>query len=268
MATTYKVLGQIAGTSDIYNTISNKALTSNVATLTTPTAHGYAIGDVVTVAGVDTTFDGTYVVASIPTTTTFTYALTATNVTSAGVSPVGIISKVTASSGVAINNKVKKNTVATLTTSSSHGLAIGDTVYVAIGDTAIQGRFTVTGIPSATLFTVLSGGSDIASAACGGAFGKINTALTTLYTVPATTSTVVSTLAIANRGAASATYRVAIRPAGASIANTHYIAFDSTIAANDGILLTIGMTLATTDVVSVSSSTPDLTFNLFGSEIS
>jgi len=268
MATTYKVLGQVAGTASTYNTITNKALTSNVATLTVATAHGYAVGDVVTIGGVDTTFDGTYVVASIPTTTTFTYALTATNVTSAGVSPAGIISKVTATSGVTISNKYKKNTVATLTTSASHGLALGDTVYIAIGDTAIQGRFTVTGVPSATLFTVLSGGADITSAACGGAFGKIGIPLTSLYTVPAATSTVVSTLSIANRGATAATYRVAIRPAGASIATTHYIAFDSSVASNDSILLTIGMTLATTDVVSVSGSTVDLTFNLFGSEIS
>ena len=91
---------------------------------------------------------------------------------------------------------------------------------------------------------------------------------TTLYTVPASTSTVVSTLAIANRGAAAATYRVAVRPAGASIANTHYIAYDASILANDGILLTIGMTLAATDVVTVRASTADTTFNLFGSEIS
>lgn len=91
---------------------------------------------------------------------------------------------------------------------------------------------------------------------------------TTLYTVPASTSTVVSTLAIANRGAAAATYRVAVRPAGASIANTHYIAYDASILANDGILLTIGMTLAATDVVTVRASTADTTFSLFGSEIS
>ena len=91
---------------------------------------------------------------------------------------------------------------------------------------------------------------------------------TTLYTVPASTSTVVSTLAIANRGATAATYRVAVRPAGASIANTHYIAYDASILANDGILLTIGMTLAATDVVTVRASTADTTFSLFGSEIS
>lgn len=108
MAYIYKVLGQVAGTSDTYNTISNKALTSNVATLTTGSAHGYAIGDVVTVGGVDTVFDGTYVVASVPTTTTFTYARTNANVTSAAVSPVGIASRNIALSGVAISNKYKR----------------------------------------------------------------------------------------------------------------------------------------------------------------
>jgi glucose-6-phosphate dehydrogenase assembly protein OpcA len=91
---------------------------------------------------------------------------------------------------------------------------------------------------------------------------------TTLYTVPAATSTVASTICIANRAATSATYRIAIRPAGASIATTHYIAYDSTVGPNDGILLTIGITLAATDVVTVRASSADLTFNLFGSEIS
>ena len=94
MAKTYKVLGQIStGSSKTYNTISNKVLTSNVATLTTGGLHGYAIGDVATISGVDTTFDGTYVVASIPTATTFTYSLTSASVASASVSPVGIVTE-------------------------------------------------------------------------------------------------------------------------------------------------------------------------------
>jgi len=91
---------------------------------------------------------------------------------------------------------------------------------------------------------------------------------TTLYTVPSATSTVVSTITVCNRSAVSITYRIAIRPAGASIANQHYIAYDATVAANDGILLTIGISLATTDVVTVYASTSNATFNLFGSEIS
>jgi hypothetical protein len=63
-------------------TITNKALTSNVATLTTSAAHGFAVGMEITVSGVDATFNGTYTITTVPTTTTFTYAKTASNVTS------------------------------------------------------------------------------------------------------------------------------------------------------------------------------------------
>jgi cytoskeletal protein CcmA (bactofilin family) len=73
----------------ITNTVTNKALTSNVATLTTGTAHTYRAGDVVVVSSVDATFNGTYSIIAVPTSTTFTYAKTNANVTSAAVSPVG-----------------------------------------------------------------------------------------------------------------------------------------------------------------------------------
>ena len=69
--------------------INNKALTSNVATLTTTAAHGLCVGMEITITGVDATFNGTYTITGVPTTTTFTYAKTATNVTSTAVSPVG-----------------------------------------------------------------------------------------------------------------------------------------------------------------------------------
>ena len=69
--------------------ISNKALTSNVATLTTTAAHGLSTGMQITISGVDATFNGSYRITSVPTSTTFTYAKTATNVTSTPVSPVG-----------------------------------------------------------------------------------------------------------------------------------------------------------------------------------
>jgi len=70
-------------TSPIVATVSNKSLTSNVATLTTSAVHTYLAGDVVTITGVDSTFNGTFNIISVPTTTTFTYAKTAANVTSA-----------------------------------------------------------------------------------------------------------------------------------------------------------------------------------------
>ena len=94
------------------------------------------------------------------------------------------------------------------------------------------------------------------------------TTATTLYTVPASTSTVVSTITICNQAASSDSYRIAIRPAGAALAAQHYIAYNGAIPAYDTISLTLGITLATTDVVTVYAGTANLSFGLFGSEIS
>jgi hypothetical protein len=76
---------------DSTKTITNKALTSNIATLTTGTAHGFEVGQSVTVSTVDSTFNGTYTITAVPTTTTFRYAKTATDVASTAVSPVGSV---------------------------------------------------------------------------------------------------------------------------------------------------------------------------------
>ena len=69
--------------------ITNKALTTNVATLTTSAVHGLSVGMQITISGVDATFNGEYRITGVPTTTTFTYAKTATNVVSTPVSPAG-----------------------------------------------------------------------------------------------------------------------------------------------------------------------------------
>ena len=94
------------------------------------------------------------------------------------------------------------------------------------------------------------------------------TTATTLYTVPSSTSTVVSTITICNQAASADTFRIAIRPTGATLAAQHYIAYNTPIPANDTISLTIGVTLGTTDVITVYAGTTNLSFNLFGSEIS
>lgn len=91
--------------------------------------------------------------------------------------------------------------------------------------------------------------------------------LTSLYTVPAATSTVTSTLSVCNHGGVSTTVRVAVRPAGAGIANQHYILYDTAVSANDTLFFTLGLSLATTDVVSVYSGTATVSFNLYGTEI-
>jgi len=90
---------------------------------------------------------------------------------------------------------------------------------------------------------------------------------TTLYTVPSATSAVCSTLVICNQAASAATFRIAVRPAGAAIATPQYISYDTNINANDSITMTIGITLATTDIITVRANTTTVSFNLFGSEL-
>jgi len=101
--------------------------------------------------------------------------------------------------------------------------------------------------------------------------GQVNpaaTTATTLYTVPASTSTVVSTVVIANQTATAATFRLSVRPAGAAQTAAMYIAYDITVGASDSTALTLGITMATTDVLTVYGSTATLSFTAFGSEIS
>lgn len=93
------------------------------------------------------------------------------------------------------------------------------------------------------------------------------TTATALYTCPASTQTVISTISVCNRGSSAGTFRISVRPNGATLANQHYIAFDAAIAAKDTIFITVGATIDAADVVEVYASTADFSFNAFGSEI-
>jgi hypothetical protein len=99
--------------------------------------------------------------------------------------------------------------------------------------------------------------------------GNVNpasTTATTLYTVPAATSTIVSTINVCNQGA-TGSFRIAVRPAGATLGASHYIAYDTPIPATDSVALTMGITLAATDVITVYASSATMSFLAFGSEI-
>lgn len=101
--------------------------------------------------------------------------------------------------------------------------------------------------------------------------GQVNpsaTTLTTLYTVPSAKEAVVSSISVANLTATAATFRLAVRPAGEAIANKHYIGYDITVGASDSTIITVGLTLATTDVISVYASTANVAFQAFGDEAS
>lgn len=130
-----------------FASVTNKALTSNVATLTTAVAHGLSVGQTVGITNVDATFNGTFVVLSVPTTTTFTYAKTATDVASAAVT----------SSWTITNKALNVNTLvadtATITTSTPHGFVAGNYVTISGVDTTFNGTYEVLTVPTTTTFT-------------------------------------------------------------------------------------------------------------------
>lgn len=94
------------------------------------------------------------------------------------------------------------------------------------------------------------------------------TTATDIYTVPSATQVVISTLVIANRATTDATYRIAVRPNGATLANQHYVAYDVTVGGSDSTNLTLGITMDAADVLTVYASTANLTFSAFGTELS
>jgi hypothetical protein len=91
---------------------------------------------------------------------------------------------------------------------------------------------------------------------------------TTAYTVPASTETVISTIFVCNRGTDASTFRIAVRPNAATLANQHYIAYDVLILGSTSTAITVGVTMDAADVLTVRSSSTALSFNVFGSELS
>ena len=99
--------------------------------------------------------------------------------------------------------------------------------------------------------------------------GQLNpsaTSLTALYTVPAATSTTCSTLVVCNQSTAGS-FRVSVAVAGAADNAKQYLYFDTAIPANSSWNFTLGISLATTDVVRVYASSANMSFNLFGVEV-
>jgi hypothetical protein len=92
--------------------------------------------------------------------------------------------------------------------------------------------------------------------------------LTTVYTVPSATETVVANISITNIGGTDAFFRIAIRPNGATIDDKHYIVYNAGILGYSYEFLTMPITLDAADVISVYSSSGSVSFNVFGSEIS
>ena len=92
---------------------------------------------------------------------------------------------------------------------------------------------------------------------------------TTLYTVPSSTQTVVSTIAVCNQTATSVTFRIAVRPAADSTTTAkHWVVYGATVPPSDSTMLTLGLTLAAGDKIQIYASSANMSFSAFGSELS
>lgn len=94
------------------------------------------------------------------------------------------------------------------------------------------------------------------------------TTATDVYTVPSATEAVVSTIVIANRAGTAGTYRISVRPDGDAQTNAMYLAYDVALPAYDSTTLTLGITMDAADVLTVYTSSADMSVNVFGTEIS
>lgn len=91
--------------------------------------------------------------------------------------------------------------------------------------------------------------------------------LTDAYTVPASTSAVISTITVANRSATATSFRISVAPNGAADSNEQYLYYDIPLPGNDTFATTIGITVDAADVVRVYATLATLSFNIFGTEV-
>jgi YVTN family beta-propeller protein len=156
---------------------------ANIVTVTTTEAHNLAVGNSVQISGVtDTLFNGTFTVASVPSSTTFTYAQNGADTSSGGghvanVSvnwlvndvPGGNQSVGTITTGglytapaalpppatvtITASGAVRASNVVTITTSANHNLLVGQIVVISgVTDSSFNGTFAVAAVPSSTTF--------------------------------------------------------------------------------------------------------------------
>jgi len=100
-----------------------------------------------------------------------------------------------------------------------------------------------------------------------GQIAPLVSTLTDVYTVPASTEAVISTIIICNTGGTSSKVRLSIAINGAASIPQQFLLFDKSVPKNDTLSMTIGVTLDASDVIRVFADKVDIAFNVFGAEI-
>lgn len=198
-----------------YYQISNKAITSNVATISTSVVHNItSAGTLAVIQGVDSTIDGTHIIATIPSlavdvpgpgSNTFTYSTTAGNVASAAVSPTGQLIWSSYYAGGTVTNIAVVNYVGTVTTGAAHGLVVGDIVAVETKANITLGS-RVLSVPSSTTFTYEGSTQTVANTATTGAWTKIPP----VYVAPTNASKKINNIVVSNKAVVIGSYSIYI----------------------------------------------------------
>lgn len=90
---------------------------------------------------------------------------------------------------------------------------------------------------------------------------------TTLYTTSAGKTAVISTIAVVNTASAIATYRIGFDTTAGTPDATEWLVYDGTVTGNDTVFLSLGISIPQNTFIRVSSSTTNVTFQAFISEI-
>lgn len=271
----YKVLGQV--TSGTYERLPviDRTVTTNVATITVGIpagtgGHGLAAGDRFDVAGTDTAaLNIRAVVSASASGTTFTFPRTNANVTTSTQTS-AFVYRYSNGLGNTVTNKAKTSGIATLTTGTAHGMNIGDWISVWINDTAFDGDYIITAVPSSTTLSYIALGANVTSAAVSVGAIAVQKAIQ-VYQVPSGDQSVISTLVVSNSLTHAGYFSAYIVKAGDSLATPadktlvfNRIAVDAAESYN----ATLGYTLNAGDSLMVRASHAGMHFNLFGTELS
>jgi hypothetical protein len=226
-----------------------KAISSNTATLTTSEPHGFVVGEKVVVENVDSTFNGTYTITSLPSNSTFTYAKTASDLISTAVTD----ATVRAGSRQIKSRQLVGNSV-TITTVSTHGVILGERVTITGVGSPFDGTYTVTSIPTNTSFTYAKTDTNVALADVAGAFMEMPGTITSTGVTPDGLASVAGSLAFqASTGTASVSDTIERIVASGKAIKTNNVTFTPGISGATAVLQA--------DILEIDTQNREVAFN-------
>lgn len=226
-----------------------KALSSNTATITTTSPHGFAVGEKIKIENVDTVFDGTYEITSLPSNTTFTYSKSGTDLISTSVvgGTVKSVSRVISSYELIGN-------VATVTTANTHGVVLGETVTITGINPTFNGTYQVLSIPTSTTFTYARVSSNTSTTPVTGAFVEMSGNVPSTSVVPDGLATVSGSFPLTgSSGTASVSETVERTLSSGSIVKRNDVQFTPGLSGATAIL--------SADILEIDTKNREVAFN-------